>query len=250
MITLNSILNEVKSQQEALNFLGFYIGYIDGYKNRKTIDAVKRFQSSRSITSDGIVGPVTAKHLSMAVRNAGKVIDVLSGPYSQFPWLGEAISLLGTTEIKGDKSNEDIIKWAADLEIKNYINDDIPWCGLFVAHCISLTTDKDPLPVNPLGSRNWAKFGVECPIPSIGSVLVFWRVNPNDWRGHVGFYYGEDDETYYVLGGNQNNQVNITRIRKERLLACRVPTVATKQSSFGLLTNRILTGKGVSENEQ
>ena len=50
-----------------------------------------------------------------------------------------------------------------------------------------------------------------------GDILVFSRGN----GGHVGFYVGEDDTCYHVLGGNQSNMVNVTRILKSRCISIR-----------------------------
>jgi cell wall-associated NlpC family hydrolase len=47
----------------------------------------------------------------------------------------------------------------------------------------------------------------------LGDVLTFKR----NGGGHVGIYVGEDQTHYHVLGGNQNNSVNVARIAKSRL---------------------------------
>ena len=43
--------------------------------------------------------------------------------------------------------------------------------------------------------------------------MVFTRAG----RGHVGLYLGEDATHFHILGGNQTNNVSITRIAKVRL---------------------------------
>lgn len=101
----------------------------------------------------------------------------------------------------------------------------MPWCGLFVARCIASQLPEEPLPDNPLGARNWLKFGV-AQEPSDGAVLVFWRGSSSGWQGHVGFYAGEDGAAFHVLGGNQSNAVNIARISRGRLLGTRWPRTA------------------------
>ena len=93
---------------------------------------------------------------------------------------------------------------------------------MFVAHCVGATLPGETLPTNPLGARNWGKFGTKCK-PVLGSVLVFWRGSKNGAFGHVGFYHGEDDVAYHVLGGNQSDQVNVARVAKNRLLGARQP---------------------------
>jgi hypothetical protein len=73
-----------------------------------------------------------------------------------------------------------------------------------------------------LGARQWLGFGTDVP-PQLGAVLVFWRGSRDGWTGHVGFYWGEDDSAFHVLGGNQSDAVTITRIEKARLLGARWP---------------------------
>jgi uncharacterized protein (TIGR02594 family) len=130
----------------------------------------------------------------------------------------EAIRHLGVTEIPGQKSHPEILRWAKETGMHHiYVNDDIAWCGLFVAYVVKMT-GRTPIHT-PLWARNWARWGVKSEKPMLGDILVFERGS----GGHVGFYIAEDSTTYYVLGGNQGNTVNITRINKSRLLAARRP---------------------------
>ncbi|MGN6777590.1 NlpC/P60 family protein [Rhizobium sp.] len=138
-------------------------------------------------------------------------------------WMREARRFMGLKEIAGAKSNNTIISWAQKLGgwIKNfYTNDDIPWCGLFVNHCITETLPNEHTPANPLGALNWSSFGKQLKTPVVGAILTFRRTG----GGHVGFYVGEDATAYHVLGGNQSNSVSIARIEKGRLEDARWPT--------------------------
>jgi uncharacterized protein (TIGR02594 family) len=125
--------------------------------------------------------------------------------------LVQAVKLIGTKEIVGKAHNPIILDWAKQLGIKAYTNDEIPWCGLFIAYC----AHKAGVEVvdGPLWALNWAKYGTKEAIPMLGDVLTFKR----DGGGHVGLYVGEDRTHYHVLGGNQSNQVNVMRIAKSRL---------------------------------
>jgi hypothetical protein len=155
----------------------------------------------------------------------------------------EGLALLGTNEIPGSKSNAVIMSWERELEREgfdrlDYGNDDIPWCGLFMAIC-ALRAGKTPV-ANPLWARNWQHFdnpirvnaGSELkprlissgfprpngpPEPSLGDVCVFIRPG----GGHVAMYIAEDPFYFHVLGGNQSNSVTITRVRKDRCIAVR-----------------------------
>lgn len=131
-------------------------------------------------------------------------------------WYTLAQSLMHTREIPGKRSNPKILSWARAIGgwVKNfYRNDDIPWCGLFVAYCMQSTVD-EPIVKNPLGARNWAQYGRQLAKPRIGAILVFSRRG----GGHVGFYAGESKTAYLVLGGNQSNTVKYSWVAKSRLL--------------------------------
>ena len=162
------------------------------------------------------------------------------------PWLQEAQRAIGVTEVTGPGSNPLIIGWARRLRI-DYRHDEISWCGLFVAHCLRAALPAETLPANPLGARTWQHFGSACPVPQPGAVMVFWRVARSDWRGHVGFYVGEDASAYHILGGNQGDAVNVKRFAKSRFLAARWPKTAAPASGRA----RLLRPDGrLSNNEQ
>lgn len=124
----------------------------------------------------------------------------------------KAIELYGTREVVGSKHNPVIMGWAEETGLSDiYIADEIPWCGLFVAvviHRAGREVVKDPL-----WALNWGNFGVPVSEPMYGDILTFVRPG----GGHVGFYVGEDNVAYHVLGGNQGNAVSVLRIEKSRL---------------------------------
>jgi uncharacterized protein (TIGR02594 family) len=215
--------DKVGKIQEALRQQGFDPGDVDGVWGRKTIAAVRAFQAAKGLEVDGVVGPQTAGALLGAGSGGGAMT---SGP---LVWFDEARRLFGTKEKPGRGSNPDILEWAADLDI-HYPSDDIPWCGLFVAHCIGSTLTQEPLPKNPLSARAWEKSGRSVE-PQLGAVLVFWRKSKDSGLGHVGFYKGEDEHAYHVLGGNQSDSVSVARVGKDRLLGARWPATAASLSS-------------------
>ncbi len=206
----------IKKIQQALLAKGFAVGEVDGVWGRRTIAAVRAFQEKAGLKVDGIVGPGTSAALfaEMAETPSGVLL----------PWLAEAENLLDTREMPGSGSNPVILDWADNLDI-HYGSDDVPWCGLFVAHCIGATMQDEVLPSNPLGARQWERFG-DPTEPRMGAVMVFWRTSPDSDKGHVGFYAGEDDGAYRILGGNQGDKVCVTWIAKNRLLKARWPRTA------------------------
>lgn len=57
--------DQVKQAQEILKRLGYYNGILDGDYGDLTIEAVKQFQkNTKGLAVDGIIGPVTCKHLN------------------------------------------------------------------------------------------------------------------------------------------------------------------------------------------
>lgn len=208
----------VERIQHELARRGFDPGGIDGISGPRTRAAVRRFQASAGLLVDGIVGPRTFAALFGAAAVPAAVDD------PAIPWFQEARRLIGVREKVGPGSEPRIIDWAENAGI-DYRSDDIPWCGLFVAHCISATLQDEPLPNNPLGARNWQRFGAPC-TEQLGAVIVFWRGRADGVFGHVGFYAGEDATAYHVLGGNQGDSVSITRIAKGRKLGMRWPATA------------------------
>lgn len=130
--------------------------------------------------------------------------------------LVEAVKQIGVKEIVGKKHNPTILEWADAVGLKKvYTNDEIPWCGLFIAHCAHVAglqvVDK------PLWALSWATYGTKVTEPMLGDILTFKR----DGGGHVGIYIGEDTAYYHVLGGNQDNSVSVSRIAKSRLYQAR-----------------------------
>lgn len=235
----------VERIQTALKNQNFDPGSIDGVWGRRTIDAVRKFQASKGLEVDGVVGPQTAKALfagsapppASAGQNSGDVLV----------WFDEAKSLLGTKETRGDASNPMLLDWADNLRI-DYDSDDIPWCGLFVAHCIGATLPREAMPGNPLGARAWAKFGDKT-TPRLGAVMVFWRNSKASGKGHVGFYNGESEngKAYQILGGNQSDSVSIAWLSADRFLEARWPSTASSLTSGTV--KKAKTDNSLSTNE-
>lgn len=234
-----------KEIQQALSDAGFNPGTIDGVRGRRTIRAIKEFQTANGLVADGLIGPNTKAvlfkdHGEDESENEEFVIP------STIPWLETAFGLVGTQEQPGIGSNEAILGWAENLDVTSYNDDDIPWCGLFVAHCVGSQMPEETLPNNPLGARKWAGFGYEVS-PRLGAVMVFWRGSPEGWKGHVGLYWAEDDTAYHILGGNQSNSVNVTRVAKDRLISARWPE--TGLSVDGFTRTAAENGRLLSTNE-
>ena len=131
--------------------------------------------------------------------------------------IAEGWKLLGVEEIVGEKHNPVILAWAEKIGLsRTYTADEIAWCGLYVAYVVYRAGYNGV--INPLWARNWLNFGVKQSEAMLGDILVFKRPGGG---GHVGFYVGEDDKCYHVLGGNQSNEVSVARLEKSRCLGIR-----------------------------
>jgi uncharacterized protein (TIGR02594 family) len=225
----------VRRIQQALKDKGFDPGDVDGVWGRNTTAAVRDFQKANGLKVDGIVGPNTTTRL-FAGAPAASIPSASAG--AVLPWYEEAKHLMGTKEVLGSKSNPVILDWADDLDI-HYSGDDVPWCGLFVAHCLGLTLQQEVLPQNPLGARQWERFG-DATTPRSGAVMVFWRESRTSGKGHVGFYAGQnaDGSAYQILGGNQSDKVCLTWLSKDRLLGARWPKTAAPLVSGVVVENK------------
>lgn len=160
-------------------------------------------------------------------------------------WLADARAYVGLQEGVGASDNPTILAWAREMGgwiASWYTHDSIPWCGLFVAVMMKRSSIK--LPVDPLAALHWASWGQPLTVGVPGAVLVFSRLG----GGHVGFYVGEDDEAYHVLGGNQGDSVDIARVDKARCVGIRWPQELAKPSS-GLRVLLAANGQPISTQE-
>ena len=135
--------------------------------------------------------------------------------------LVEALRHYGTLEHVGKGSNPNIMAWAKEVGVSGwYPDDDIPWCGLFVAIVTQRCLYPHPRPHMVLAAKEWATYGVPVVGPAcLWDILVFSRPGGN----HVGFCVGFNGHAYLVFGGNQSNAVGFAWIDKSRLIAKRRP---------------------------
>lgn len=102
----------------------------------------------------------------------------------------------------------------------------VEWCAAFINAILENQgmPGSDSVSNNPLMARSFLDWGVSVDEPRRGDIVVFRRGNSN-WEGHVAIYLGtveRDGTTYYrILGGNQNNAINVTEYPVNRLLGIR-----------------------------
>ncbi|HTM78389.1 MAG TPA: TIGR02594 family protein, partial [Devosia sp.] len=160
------------------------------------------------------------------------LLETLAANNGSPKMLSAALTLYGSHEVPGPGSNPAIMEMRKTISaispikatgVRAYTDDDIAWCGLFMAYCAHLAGKE--FPDYPLWAMNWAGFGTKSPEPGLGDVLVFKRTNTKGQTvgGHVALYVGEDEACFHILGGNQSNSVTIMRKAKAQLVAARRP---------------------------
>ncbi|SMD09936.1 TIGR02594 family protein [Fulvimarina manganoxydans] len=229
----------VMAVQTRLKDLNYYAGAIDGDAGARTEAALTDFKRAQGLTPRPYPCIQTLHLLyDEDAKPRAKPIIVASGEPA---WMVEARSVKGLHEAN---SYGELSAWLRSDGSTLGDPRKLPWCGDFVQTAIALTLPGEAIPANPYLARNWLKFGQETE-PRLGAVLVFWRGSRSGISGHVGFYVGEDAETYHVLGGNQSNAVTVTRLSKSRLLGARWPVTdsSTTHSQQLAATGEISTNE-------
>ena len=128
-----------------------------------------------------------------------------------------ALSQYGQKEIEGKEDNPTIISYARDSGFMWVSNDETAWCAIFM-NWVAMKDgyERTHLP----NARSWLKIGEKIETPHVGDVVIFKRGN-STWQGHVALFVRVDGEYIYCLGGNQSNQVKISKYKKSDLLGYR-----------------------------
>lgn len=154
----------------------------------------------------------------------------------------QARKMLNTKEFVGKKHNDAVLKMFDEVGWGHINDDETAWCGAFVGFCAKKSGLE--IPKIAIRAMEWADWGTEQETAMLGDVLVFSRKG----GGHVGIYACEDEDCYHVLGGNQNNMVNITRIEKSRCVAIRrTPWKISQPKNVRVI--KVIGSGAISKNE-
>lgn len=124
------------------------------------------------------------------------------------PLIREAVSFYGTKEIVGEGNNKNIVMFFRETGNKHIKSDEVAWCSVFLAYCAKQVGASY---TKKATAKSWLDVGEKVSSPSAGDIVVFWREDPDSWKGHVAIYLGKDLETGKIvcLGGNQDDEVNM-----------------------------------------
>ena len=165
------------------------------------------------VKKDGLQGWASHKYLSLVTP------DLSTGTIEEFPWMPIAIAEIGVKEYPGSGDNPRIVQFlkSTSLSAPSSSQDETPWCSAFANWCVEQSGYEG---TDSAWARSWLNWGKKIEVPKRGCIVVFSR-GAN--FGHVAFYIGQTGEDIEVLGGNQNNEVKISKYEKSRLLGYRVP---------------------------
>lgn len=176
---------------------------------------------------------------------------------SELAWIAEGRRNIGLREIKGSKHNPTLLRWLKDMgqynkESKAWWHDDeTPWCGLFVGHCLGESGRYVVKKWFRAGAWVDSQMMTKLDKPAYGCIVTFNRQR----GGHVGFVVGKDvSGNLMVLGGNQGDAVSIAAFAVSRVTGFYWPSKWTGKlvKSVPLASRYILpmlSSTGLSTNE-
>lgn len=138
-------------------------------------------------------------------------------------------------EVVGDKHNARIVQYSTDIGNTWVKTDEVAWCSEFVNWCLlqaGIQGTKSAV------AKSFLKWGEETKTPKFGDLVVFsWDAT----SGHIGFYVNETPDVVLVLGGNQNNEVNVTRYKKDKIASYRkVPVIDHEAKANAIYASVVL----------
>ena len=145
-------------------------------------------------------------------------VNQVSLPADAPGWLNLAKGEIGVQETVGGVDNPRITEYFATTKLGPQPAS-LPWNSAFVNWVL---TKSGISGTNSGQARSWLGWGKSTELRT-GCIAVFWRVSPESGLGHVGFLVGQEGDSLKILGGNQNDSVNVISMNKNYLLGCRWP---------------------------
>jgi uncharacterized protein (TIGR02594 family) len=132
--------------------------------------------------------------------------------------LKTALEEYGTKGIIGNEDNPEVVKYFHEIGFEWVNDDETPWCAAFLNWVLFKCNITG---TNKLNARSFLEIGRAVTFPTLGDIVVLWRLDPLGPYGHCGIYIGESKHLLFILGGNQSNMVNIETYPKSQLLGYR-----------------------------
>ena len=129
-----------------------------------------------------------------------------------------ALNEIGNEEFAGDRDNPEVMKYYHEIGHEWVAHDEVAWCAA-VVNWVLMKCGYEY--TGMLNARSFLEIGEVTDSPEIGDIAVFWRISPDSAYGHVAFFLRELSGYVYVLGGNQSNQMSVSKYPVARLLSYR-----------------------------
>jgi uncharacterized protein (TIGR02594 family) len=139
------------------------------------------------------------------------------------PWLDWARREVGVTELVGLRHNPRVVEyWPLGRVALNVSDDETPWCAAFVAAALEQSgqrSTRSGLARSYATSPHMTAIGG----PRLGAICVL-SSSRGPTSGHVGFVVAADADRVWLVGGNQNNAVNVAAFPVLRVIGWRQPS--------------------------
>jgi uncharacterized protein (TIGR02594 family) len=139
------------------------------------------------------------------------------------PWLRSAYKEmeLGVKEIPGDIHEQRILDYWKYVDNYSADTDEIAWCSAGMNYLFEINGIRGSRWSH---ARSWLKWGEVLSEPRIGCVVILYRGDPKGWTGHVTlFTRWLGKKTIECIGGNQNDQWDLSPFSTTRVLGWRWP---------------------------
>lgn len=206
-LRLGNTGTEVMQLQDLLNrhLPHSYSLKVDGILGPRTEVAIRKFQESAGLYIDGVVGAQTWKALEQGVSITTENTRPSTNAHNA-PWLKIAAAEIGQKEVPRSPANPRILMYHATTSLRA-TSDEVPWCSAFVNWCLRQVGVTG---TNSAAATSWLHWG-QMTGPSPGAIVIVRRVTGEN---HVAFFISESSDYYRLLGGNQGEQVRLSRYYK------------------------------------
>ena len=125
---------------------------------------------------------------------------------------------VGIWEWAGSENNPLVLAMFTEAGHSDIKQDAVPWCAAFVGSVLLRAGTKG---TGSLLARSYLDWGQKISLSEVKEGDVVILSGNASWQGHVEFFKGQGAQKLNLLGGNQNDQVNVKAYPASKLLGVR-----------------------------